>query len=116
MSGGGRLWRIEDQDGRGPFRPGFSQNWRSPFGNDFPPPWVEAGLSLAEFQLLFSDGYQGGCACRTIAQLRTWFNFTERARLLKLGYRTVSFTPDRIILETPTQVVFERRVKAREAA
>jgi hypothetical protein len=61
MSGGGTLWRIEDADGRGPFRPGFSRHWRSPNGIDLPPPWYEAGISVDEFQDLFSDGYQGSC-------------------------------------------------------
>lgn len=111
-----KLWRIEDAEGRGPFRPGFSREWRSPVGLDLPPPWYEAGISVSEFQELFSDGYRGGCACRTKAQLHRWFNFRERGRLKKLGFRTVCFVPDRILLETPTQVVFERRIERAEAA
>jgi hypothetical protein len=115
MDAGGLLWRIEDADGRGPFRPGFSHRWRSPAGKDFPPPWVEAGISVADFSDLFTDGFQGGCACRSRRDLHQWFNFRERERLSKLGFRTVCFTPDRILLETPTQVVFERRVLASAA-
>jgi hypothetical protein len=110
---GGELWRIEAADGRGPFRPGFSHRWRSPTGKDFPPPWVEAGISLGAFQGLFSDGFQGGCGCRSRRQLHAWFNFAERRRLSRFGFRTVRFTPDRILLETPTQVIFERRLSLR---
>lgn len=106
-----KIYRIEDDAGRGPFKPGFSHVWRSPRGKDFPPPWEEAALSLGEFQKLFSEhGFQGGCGCRSLAQLKEWFTLTERLRLRKLGYKVVSFEPDRILLETPTQVIFERRV------
>lgn len=114
--GGVKLWRIEAGDGRRPFRPGFSQRWRSRLGRDFPPPWTEVGMSLAEFQSLFSDGFQGGCACRSKSELHHWFNFAERRRLAKFGFRTVVFEPDRILLETPSQVVFERRMSVQEAA
>lgn len=103
-----RLYRVEDQEGRGPFRPGFSHKWRSPSGKDFPPPWIEAGISLSEFQALFRPGFQGGCACRDMQQLKQWFTFTERQRLKRLGFKIVGFEPDRVLLETPTQVVFER--------
>ena len=104
-----KLYRTEGPDGRGPFRPGFSHVWRAARGKDFPPPWVEAGLSIAEFQALFSErGYQGGTACKSMKQLRQWFTLTERLRLKRLGFRIVSFEAERILFETPTQVIFER--------
>lgn len=102
------LYRYEDKDGRGPFKPGFSHRWVSPTRDGPPPPWEEAGIGIGEFQQLFTPGMHGGSACKSKQQLRLWFNFMERRRLAKLGYRMVAFTPDRILLETPTQVVFER--------
>lgn len=103
------LYRIEDARHRGPFAPGFSHHWRSPTGNDFPPPWEEAGLTIPQFRKLFSEGFRGGCACVSRQMLRRWFSSSERKRLAQFGYREVRFVPDRIVLETPTQVVFEVR-------
>jgi hypothetical protein len=50
-----------------------------------------------------------GCGCRTLDQLFKWFTPTERVRLHALGYRIVTMWVDRIIAESPNQVVFARR-------
>lgn len=103
-----RLWRIEDSEGRGPFRPGLSVQWRDGEGNDFKAPWQEAGLSVAEFQNLFSSrSAKRGVACRSREQLQEWFSRSERRRLKRLGFREVEIDGADVLLETPTQVVFE---------
>lgn len=102
------LYRIEDQEGRGPFRPGLSNQWRDSSGLDLPPPWVEAGMSLFDFQRLFSDrAIKRGVACKTREQLYQWFSRSERRRLKRLGFREVEIADPHIVLETDTQVVFE---------
>jgi len=102
------LYRIEDQQGRGPFRPGLSQQWRDADGHDFPPPWVEAGITPRQWQNLFSEwAIKRGVACRSREQLYQWFSRAERRRLKRLGFREVEIKDPRILLETATQVVFE---------
>lgn len=102
------LYRIEDADGRGPFRPGFTVRWRDQSGPDLPPPWVEAGISLEEFAALFGEyPAKRGCACRSIKQLFHWFSPRERRRLANFGFQLTRIEGASILLETETQVVFE---------
>lgn len=102
------LYRIEDKHGRGPFRPGLSEQWRDASGHSFAPPWVEAGITPAQFQGLFSShAVKRGVACRSRDQLYQWFSRAERRRLNRLGFREVEVKEPRILLETATQVVFE---------
>lgn len=105
------LYRIQDLEGRGPWRPGFSRLWVDPDGPPLPDPYfVELGWPLDEVGSHFTRGWHGGTACISKRQLRRWFTEKELGRLYRLGYSMVKFTPDRIIAETPTQVVFENRL------
>jgi hypothetical protein len=104
-----KLYRIENWQHRGPFQQGLTAQWRD--GGEKPlllPPWVAAGMSVAEFQSLFSEhATRRGIACRTREQLHQWFSRAERRRLKRLGFHEVELVTVRILLETPTQVVFE---------
>jgi hypothetical protein len=108
------VYRLQAEDGRGPFRPGFSRVWldsvrRGPDPNDLPPFYEELGWTPGEVSKRIPQGYYGGCACRTVDQLHQWFSRSERRRLARFGYRIVSFKPDLIIAETKTQLVFAHR-------
>ena len=98
--------RIQDADGRGPWKPGFSQNWVEdrPDHENLPPWFVEFG----RVDRLALHGCATGSACRTIEQLRRWFTPTEYATLLRLGYRAVRMDVGRILAESDRQCFFER--------
>ncbi len=101
------LWRIQDREGRGPFKPGMSDTWLDDKGHSLPPFYIELGIEPHEIAFMVTPGFHAGCACRSRDDLHKWFSRTERRRLKRMGYFEVSFSPDRIIVETPTQVVFE---------
>jgi hypothetical protein len=107
----GFVYRFQDREGRGPFRPGMSARWRSDLdcGENLPPYFMEMGITPSQASHLFTRGWYGGIGCESRAQLNRWFSRSEQRRLTLLGYRLVEFKPDRIIARTPTQVVFEHR-------
>lgn len=101
-----RLFRVQDVDGRGPYRPGFSRLWSSDDGPICRPWWDELGISLAEAMDMVPTGMFGGCAFAELPQLDAWFTADERERLDAFGFFVVRFRPDRIVAATPSQVVF----------
>lgn len=98
------VFRIQDRDGRGPFKPGFSHRWveeRSDHENLIP--WTEQFGNIG-----FGDNENIGCACKTTDQLKRWFTKKEYNKLKRLGYRSVKIQADRIIAESDIQCVFGR--------
>lgn len=100
--------RIQDSEGRGPWRPGFSHLWVEdrPDLEALRPMFVEFDMH-AVFQAA-RDGTHLGCGVRSIEQLRRWFTPAEYIRLLRFGYRAVRMDASRILAESPIQCVFER--------
>lgn len=99
-----RLWRIQDHEGRGPFRPGFSHTWADAKLRQGLPPIYEDmpdGLRVA-----LASGMHIGIAVRSEKSLADWFSRSERRRLKRLGYEVVSFVPDRVFAESRYQVLF----------
>jgi hypothetical protein len=101
-----KLLRVQDLEGRGPYRPGLSKFWADPQGPALMPWWVELGLGMYEAFARIPEGMFGGSAFRTAEQYDTWFSAAERAKLDAIGFYLVRFRPDKIVFETPTQVVF----------
>ncbi len=100
------IYRIQDKDGRGPFKPSFSHKWiqhRSDRENLLP--WfVEFGplhKKLCTFEV-------GGTGCMTIAQLRRWFTKKEYKKLKGYGYIAVKMDIDRILAFSEIQCFFAR--------
>lgn len=102
----GRLYRVQDVEGRGPYRPGFSRFWSNPEGPIVLPWWEELKLSLRDAYKMIPRDMFGGSAFQSLDQLTGWFLPDEREKLDAFGYYIVRFRPDKIIAETPTQVVF----------
>jgi hypothetical protein len=103
------LYRIQDREGRGPFKPGFTMTWisdrdseRYRMGSIF----EELGLPPGDLHRLIPFGVHAGCACVSEEQLRRWFTREEMRRLKRAGYGVCEFEPDIIIAETATQVLF----------
>lgn len=104
-----RLYRVQDRIGRGPYIPGFSHRWSSPDGPRMRPWWEEIGVSVGKAILMLPDKMHVGCAFASMDQLHNWFLPEELRKLTALGFHLVEPVADRIICETPTQVVFGTR-------
>lgn len=101
-----RVLRIQDADGRGPYKPGFSGVWCDNFGAPPPPTWMQEFPGLLR---RMNENAHYGAACRSVEQIRKWFTPTELLRLHLLGYRLVAMEADRILAESKNQIVFMRR-------
>ena len=102
------IYRIQDADGRGPWKPGFSHRWVA----DRPEseyarlvPWIEE-MGPVHRNALY--GTHTGCGCRSLEQLRLWFLPVEYKKLLDFGYKAVQLSAGRILGESEIQCVFER--------
>jgi len=89
------VYRIQDKDGRGPFKPGFSHRWvQSRDDHENLVPWfVEFGpihKTICTFEV-------AGTGCESIKQLRRWFTKKEYKRLRGYGYMAVKMDVDRIL-------------------
>lgn len=109
----GTVVRIQDPQGRGPWRPGFSHVWVEdrPDHDLLLPWWQEMGWVNHKA----TPHMYIGCGCRTVEQLRRWFTPGEYRTLLLYGYRAVTLEVGRILGESEIQVVFERARPLREA-
>jgi hypothetical protein len=100
------VYRVQDSDGRGPWKPGFSQRWAEDREDwDNLPPWY------VEFGRVDQRGILGmamGSACLTLEQLRRWFTASEYATLQRYGYRAVRMEVGRVLAESPVQCFIER--------
>jgi hypothetical protein len=100
--------RVQDAEGRGPYRPGFSSRWVDRHGaiSAVPLWWEEIGESMAAAHARMTGPYHFGCGFKAYAQFESWFSATERRRLERLGFHLVTVSADRVIADTPTQIVF----------
>ena len=106
---------MQAHDGRGPYRPGFSESWvdQDRDGSDHPPFFEEMGWDILTKA---PRGYAIGCAFRSLEALRRWFSETELSRLRAYGYAVVTMEADIILGESERQVVFARRRPHRAGA
>ncbi len=105
------VYRVQDADGRGPFKPGFSVKWIDDSYRPMPPSWIEEfGLDCI-YEL--PEGWHFGSAVRSVTDLRQWFTQSELDRLLLLGYKPVRMEVEKIVRESPHQVLFARAVPLR---
>jgi len=110
-----RVYRIQDKEGRGPWRPGLSKHWcdkEFAVGVEaLPTCFVEFGNDLIDRRGMPGEYY--GCGVRRLSDFRRWLSETERARLEAMGFNIVSLRPDRILAESKNQVVFASRIPLR---
>lgn len=110
------IYRVQDKQGRGPFRPGITDKWIEmrpdhenlvPFFEEWKgfDPCCEA-----------KQNEHLGVGCMTLEQLRRWFTETEYNRLRILGYRAVKVRADRILRSSDKQCVFVRNRALRDGA
>lgn len=109
MSG---IYRVQDADGRGPWRPGFSTTWMDGGGRSGPPAiWQELGVDDFHALVTFGHrkGYNLGCAMRGLAGIRLWFSKTEILRLRDFGFDIHDASAMTILHETPNQMLVAAR-------
>ena len=103
-----KVFRVQDAEGRGPWRPGFSTTWieaDAPVGR-----LTETLMDLVPPNTLRSlpRDRSYGCGCRSYASLMAWFTASEIRTLAALGYKVVELNIDGVLAESDSQVVFER--------
>lgn len=104
-----RVYRVQDSEGRGPFRPGFSHWWvEERPDHDNLVPWMQQFGHDAIPRTGWPFGKHFGCACRTLGQLRRWFTASEYATLQRFGFQAVSMEADRVLHESEIQLLFQR--------
>jgi hypothetical protein len=105
------VFRVQDKDGRGPWKPGFSHIWvRVRRDHD----------NLKPFFMEFSIDFNSitghiGCGCLSVPQLKRWFSKREYKTLLSFGYRCVKIEAEKILASSDIQCVFSRRIPLNES-
>jgi len=102
------IYRIQDENGRGPFNPGQKETWsimRPDLDNLKPWPleFGTAGIFYRASGMLCHTG------CLTIAQLRRWFIPREYRTLVKRGYNAVELVDCEVLASSDIQCVFARK-------
>jgi len=93
-----RIYRIQDKQGRGPFKPGFSDKWLEDRDDwDALKPWYD---EMGPVHRLGIAGMSMGIGCRSLDQLRRWFSAGEYLTLLRHGYQAVGMNAGRILGES----------------
>jgi len=102
-------YRVQADDGRGPWRPGWSHTW---IDADAPPDRLtETVMDLVPVSVLRSlpDEMMYGSACRTYDALMHWFTASERQKLAAAGYHPVRLQVDVVLAESDWQLLIGRR-------
>lgn len=104
------VFRVQDADGRGPFRPGFSRQW---LDEDAPVGRLSESIfdlvPLSTLRAIDKSSSYFGCACRSFDGLMEWFTPIERERLKSFGFHPVRLRVDGVLAESPWQLVFIRQ-------
>ena len=105
------VYRVQDKEGRGPWRPGVSHLWvqaRDDHANL--PTWVEQfGMEMLS-RTFDGFGKHTGCGCSSLEKLRRWFTAEEYATLQTYGYQAVRMNVRCILGQSDVQLVFRRRL------
>ena len=109
------VYRVQDRDGRGPYRPGMTDRWGDPDGHDNPSIIDEFGRRM-EWLEEVPAGYHCGCAFLSIDQVVRWFSPTECGRLSRLGYRLVGLRGCSLLRRSERQAIVIRSRPFRFAA
>jgi len=102
------IFRVQDKDGRGPWKPGFSHRWVEDRPDEEFNTLVPWPVEFGDIRKKAIVGMSLGCGCRTLDQLRRWFTSSEYSTLRKFGYCAVKMEVGRILAESKIQCVFER--------
>lgn len=97
--------RVQDKQGRGPWRPGLSRLWVRETPDDSLLPIYADISGFSELTArAYKDGLHFGCATR-LANFDRWFSADEMRRLRALGFRAYDASGCTILAETKTQLL-----------
>lgn len=104
--------RMQDAQGRGPFRPGFTHKWLNKTDAEMVDlPAIHQEL-LSFHQIVAREhrkGFHLGNAAEGWEQFHRWFNQNEVLTLAALGFSIVDCSACRLIARTPNQVFIGSR-------
>lgn len=110
------VYRVQAADGRGPWRPGWSQTW---IDGDAPADRLtETVMDLMPISQLraLPTTMMYGSACRSLDAVLQWFTSLECQRLQAAGYYPVRLQADVVLAESPWQLLIGRRRPFAEGA
>jgi len=101
------VYRIQDKEGRGPYKPGFSHRWTDDTIDPAKRPSImeEFGWDICKKA---GANQSVGCAFRDMTQLRRWFTAEEIKKLYGFGYAITKMEADAILGESEKQLVIAR--------
>lgn len=102
------VYRIQDWQGRGPWKPGFSVRWSdSKYPEEYSrlPTWMD---EFGRVDKLVLPQEWSGTACSSVEQARLWFTPAEYSRLIYFKYKFVSMLVDRVLAMSDVQLYFAR--------
>ncbi len=102
------MFRVQDSEGRGPFRPGLPRLWVDETSDKKQPPSIIEEFPLDIFETHGRPGEHFATAVRTLDALCEWFLPSEMRTLAMLGFRVAEFRDARVIGESPHQLVVAR--------
>lgn len=104
-----KLYRIQDKDGRGPFKPGVTHQW-SETNYRLPSVMLDFPNLQEKLKPYHKRGLNVGCAVRG-NRLDEWFSKNEQVKLKMLGYQIVTIEDYEIVCESASQVIFASKKK-----
>lgn len=111
--GGGmreKILRVQDRNGRGPWRPGFSDRWTDAWRITLPAPIYD---EVPNFRNIVNEaskaGLHIGCASRGFKGLALWFSQIELLRLYEYGFQVFDASECDVLAETETQVLLSSK-------
>jgi hypothetical protein len=106
-----RVFRVQHpSDGRGPFRPGFSNAWTDDDGEllrSTKPTWMDE-FGWEATNVAGRPGEYFGTAVVRLEMLAGWFSSGECSRLAALGYVVACIPDARVLRSSENQVLFCR--------
>jgi len=102
------IYRVQDKDGRGPWKPGFSHKWivdRDDLNNLHS---INKEFNCSYLDRTFYEGWHFGCGCLSVDQLKRWFIEEEYNTLLEYGYSSVKIN-GKVLESSSIQCLFARR-------
>lgn len=110
------VYRVQDKDGRGPWKPGFSSKWVEDREES---EYAALAPGLHQFPKLNHMTLDSRCyygfGCESLEQSQRWIRKSEYETLLTHGYRACKLRVDRVLFRSDVQVVFERSNPLRES-
>lgn len=109
------IFRYQDDEGRGPFRPGMTERWL--VDHESKPVGLinERGIDRVRHHVAaFSAMHPGvdfhyGFGCASLNGLFRWFTSEERQKIAALGYHLVAMIADRAVCGNRSEILFARR-------